>query len=339
MVNIPPEKPSLLRDTFGRQITYLRISVTDRCNFRCVYCMPPDGVRPLAHENILRYEEIAQFVSVAAAHGIRKVRITGGEPLVRAGLPNLVRMIASIEGIEDVSMTTNGILLERYAVELASAGLRRVNISLDTLQEDKFRRITRGGSLAAVWRGIDAAERYGLTPIKVNTVVMRGVNDDEIVDLAKLTLERAWNMRFIELMPIENQGSWGEGFPPPESTFMPVENIMARLLPLGLQPVDATNDAGPAIPYRLQGGKGTVGFISPLSEQHFCQRCNRMRLTADGNLRPCLMSDLEIPLLPVLRAGKPILPLLEEAVEKKPARHLLAEHISPNGRCMLQIGG
>ncbi len=329
----------MLHDTFGRQITYLRISVTDRCNFRCVYCMPPEGVRPLTHENIIRYEEIAQFVSVAAANGIRKVRITGGEPLVRAGLPQLVRMIAAIDGIEEISMTTNGILLEKYAADLAEAGLKRVNISLDTLQEEKFQRITRGGSLASVWRGIEAAERYGLTPIKVNMVVMRGINDDEIVALAKLTLERAWNMRFIELMPIENQASWGEGFPPPESTFMPVQEILHLLLPLGLQPVEATDDSGPAIPYRLKGGKGTLGFISPLSEQHFCQRCNRLRLTADGNLRPCLMSSQEIPILPALRANQPLQPLLQKAVEVKPARHLLAEHYSPNGRCMIQIGG
>ncbi|MEN4010991.1 MAG: GTP 3',8-cyclase MoaA [Bellilinea sp.] len=329
----------MLFDAFGRQITYLRISVTDRCNFRCVYCMPPEGVKPLTHDHVLRYEEIARFVSVAAANGIRKVRITGGEPLVRAGISEFVRMIAAIDGIQEISMTTNAMLLEQNAAALAQAGLKRVNISLDTLQEDKFRRITRGGSLDAVWRGIEAAERHGLTPIKVNTVIMRGINDDEIVDLARLTLERTLNMRFIELMPIENQRSWGEGFPPPESTFMPVEEVKARLLPLGLQPVDATNDSGPAIPYRLKGGKGTLGFISPLSEQHFCQRCNRMRLTADGNLRPCLMSGLEIPVRPALRAGGPVLPLLEEAVEKKPARHLLAEHISPNGRCMIQIGG
>jgi cyclic pyranopterin phosphate synthase len=301
--------------------------------------MPPEGVKPLTHDHVLRYEEIARFVSVAAANGIRKVRITGGEPLVRAGISEFVRMIAAIDGIQEISMTTNAMLLEQNAAALAQAGLKRVNISLDTLQEDKFRRITRGGSLDAVWRGIEAAERHGLTPIKVNTVIMRGINDDEIVDLARLTLERTLNMRFIELMPIENQRSWGEGFPPPESTFMPVEEVKARLLPLGLQPVDATNDSGPAIPYRLKGGKGTLGFISPLSEQHFCQRCNRMRLTADGNLRPCLMSGLEIPVRPALRAGGPVLPLLEEAVEKKPARHLLAEHISPNGRCMIQIGG
>ncbi|GAP10447.1 cyclic pyranopterin monophosphate synthase subunit MoaA [Bellilinea caldifistulae] len=329
----------MLTDPFGRQITYLRISVTDRCNFRCVYCMPPQGVPHVPHERIMRYEEIAAFVQVAARQGIRKVRLTGGEPLVRADIPRLVEMISAIEGIEDISLTTNGILLEKYAGALAQAGLKRVNVSLDTLNAEKFACITRGGELEKVLRGIAAAEAYGLTPIKINTVIMRGINDDELVDLAKLTLSHPWNLRFIELMPIENQRPWGEGFPPPEDIFMPVSEVMDILQPLGLHPVELSGDSGPAIPYRLVGGVGTVGFISPLTEQHFCQRCNRIRLTADGHLRPCLMSDAEIPILPALRAGEPVLPLLQEAVNKKPVSHQLAYHISPNGRCMIQIGG
>ncbi|MCX7976418.1 MAG: GTP 3',8-cyclase MoaA [Bellilinea sp.] len=329
----------MLIDSFGRQITYLRISVTDRCNFRCVYCMPPQGVPYVPHERIMRYEEIAAFVQLAARQGIRKVRLTGGEPLVRADLSRLVEMIANIEGIEDISLTTNGILLEKYAGALAAAGLKRVNISLDTLNAEKFTRITRGGDLEKVLRGIVAAEEVGLMPIKINTVIMRGINDDELVDLAKLTLNHAWNLRFIELMPIENQQPWGEGFPPPEDIFIPVSEVMALLKPLGLHPVNLPGDSGPALPYRLEGGIGTVGFISPLTEQHFCQRCNRIRLTADGNLRPCLMSDLEIPVLPALRSGQPVLPLLVDAVNKKPAAHRLANHITPNGRCMIQIGG
>lgn len=333
------ENNPLLFDSFGRQITYLRISVTDRCNFRCVYCMPPTGVPYLPHERIMRYEEIAAFVEVAARQGIRKVRITGGEPLVRADLSRLVEMIANIEGIEDISLTTNGILLEKYARPLAAAGLKRVNISLDTLNAEKFARITRGGELEKVLRGIAAAEEVGLMPIKINTVIMRGINDDELIELAKLTLSHAWNLRFIELMPIENQQPWGEGFPPPEDIFMPVSEVMGLLKPLGLHPVNLPGDSGPALPYRLEGGIGTVGFISPLTEQHFCQRCNRIRLTADGNLRPCLMSDLEIPVLPALRSGQPVLPLLLEAVNRKPAAHRLTNHITPNGRCMIQIGG
>ncbi|MFN7037435.1 MAG: GTP 3',8-cyclase MoaA [Bellilinea sp.] len=329
----------MLTDPFGRQITYLRISVTDRCNFRCVYCMPPKGVPHVPHEQIMRYEEIASFVQVAARQGIRKVRITGGEPLVRADLPRLVEMISGIEEIEDISLTTNGILLEKYAGALAQAGLKRVNISLDTLNPEKFARISRGGDLNKVLRGIEAAETHGLTPIKINSVIMRGINDDELVDLAKLTLNHPWNLRFIELMPIENQQPWGEGFPPPEDIFMPVSEVMDLLRPLGLHPVELPGDSGPALPYRLDDGIGTVGFISPLTEQHFCQRCNRMRLTADGNLRPCLMSNIEIPVLPALRTGQPILPLLEEAVMRKPISHQLANQITPNGRCMIQIGG
>ncbi len=329
----------MLTDLFGRQITYLRISVTDRCNFRCVYCMPPQGVPHVPHERIMRYEEIAAFVQVAARQGIRKVRITGGEPLVRADLPRLVEMISDIEEIEDISLTTNGILLEKYAGALAQAGLSRVNVSLDTLNPKKFARISRGGDLNKVLRGIEAAEIHGLTPIKINSVIMRGINDDELADLAKLTLNHPWNLRFIELMPIENQQPWGEGFPPPEDIFMPVSEVMALLRPLGLHPVELPGDSGPALPYRLDGGIGTVGFISPLTEQHFCQRCNRIRLTADGNLRPCLMSDLEIPVLPALRDGEPVLPLLIEAVHKKPISHQLDGHIVPSGRCMIQIGG
>lgn len=329
----------MLIDSFGRQITYLRISVTDRCNFRCVYCMPPQGVAHVPHERIMRYEEIAALVAVAARLGIRKVRLTGGEPLVRADLPRLVQMISSIEGIEDISLTTNGILLEKYASALTQAGLKRVNVSLDTLNPEKFARITRGGDLNKVLQGITAAEACGLTPIKINVVIMRGINDDELIDLAKLTLTHPWNLRFIELMPIENQQPWGEGFPPPDDIFMPVSEVMEILRPLGLQPVDLPGDSGPALPYRLRGAVGSVGFISPLTEQHFCQRCNRLRLTADGHLCPCLMSDLEIPVLPALRAGKPIESILNEAIQKKPLGHQLASHISPNGRCMIQIGG
>lgn len=301
--------------------------------------MPPQGVAHVPHERIMRYEEIAALVAVAARLGIRKVRLTGGEPLVRADLPRLVQMISSIEGIEDISLTTNGILLEKYASALAQAGLKRVNVSLDTLNPEKFARITRGGDLNKVLRGITAAEACGLTPIKINAVIMRGINDDELIDLAKLTLTHPWNLRFIELMPIENQQPWGEGFPPPKDIFMPVSEVMEILRPLGLQPVEPAGESGPALPYRLKGAMGTVGFISPLTEQHFCQRCNRLRLTADGHLRPCLMSDVEIPVLPALRAGKPIESILNEAIQKKPIGHQLANHISPNGRCMIQIGG
>src|SRR5574340_502079 len=329
----------MLEDKWGRKITYLRISVTDRCNLRCVYCMPPEGLVWQPHSAILRYEEIAEVGRAAAEQGVRQIRLTGGEPLVRADLPVLVRMLADIPGIEDISLTTNGVLLERFAGELAQAGLTRVNISLDTLNAEKFARITRGGSLERVLRGIKAAEDAGLLPIKINAVAMRGINDDEFLDLARLTLEHAWHLRFIELMPLGNQTPWGAGFPSPQEAFVSIQEIFDRLSPLGLVPDNGSIGSGPAIEYRIPGGKGKIGFISPLSEHTFCQRCNRLRLTADGFLRPCLMSNQEIPVLPALRSGEPVLPLLLQAVEEKPESHKLASEPAPEGRRMTQIGG
>jgi len=328
----------MLIDRFGRPITYLRISVTDRCNLRCVYCMPAEGIPLQSHENILRYEEIVQLVRVAAAHGIREVRLTGGEPLVRLDLPVLVHMIAQIPGIEDISLTTNGLLLEKMAQPLAKAGLKRVNVSLDTLDPAKFARITRGGSLEKVLNGIRAAERVGLTPIKINVVAMRGVNDDELMQMAKLTLQFPWHVRFIEMMPIQNQTSWGDHFPAPEEAYISVYEMREILAPLNLQPVNKKVGNGPAREYRIPAAKGIVGFISPIGE-HFCQSCNRLRLTADGHLRPCLLSDIEIPVLQALRAGEELLPLLEQAISVKPEGHELALSHSPMSRCMRQIGG
>ena len=202
----------MLLDRYGRQITYLRVSVTDRCNMRCVYCMPPEGIQLQSHAAVMRYEEIAEVVRAAASQGIREVRLTGGEPLVRLDLAELVRLIAEIPGIEDISLTTTGLLLGKYARSLADAGLRRVNVSLDTLRPDRFTRITRGADLSQVWQGLTAAEAAGLKPIKLNVVVMRGVNSDELIDLAQLTLEHDWHVRFIELMPVQNQSAWGQDF-------------------------------------------------------------------------------------------------------------------------------
>lgn len=328
----------MLIDRYGRQITYLRVSVTDRCNFRCVYCMPPDGIERHSHESIMRYEEIAAVVRVAAEAGVREVRLTGGEPLARLGLPGLVKMLAEIPGIEDISLTSNGALLEENAPALAEAGLKRINISLDTLRPERFTRITRGGSLDMVWRGIETAEAAGLSPIKLNVVAMRGVNDDELVDMARLTETRAWHIRFIEIMPVNNQQIWGAGFPNPADTFMSIADIQQQLQPLGLEPCNGKSGSGPAREFAIPGAKGRVGFISPISD-HFCGECNRLRLTADGNLRPCLLSDLEIPLLPALRRGEPLLPLLQQAVGMKPLGHELAHNHRPEGRCMIQIGG
>lgn len=328
----------MLVDRYGRQITYLRISVTDRCNLRCVYCMPSEGVTWQAHDTILRYEEIAEIVRVAAAHGVRKIRLTGGEPLVRLHLDRLVAMLAAIPGIDDISLTTNGLLLDRLAEPLAAAGLTRVNVSLDTLDPGKFARLTRGGSFERTWQGLLAAECAGLAPLKLNTVAVRGLNDDEILSIARLSLEHPWQIRFIELMPVMNQTSWGEGYLPPEQAYLPVQELMDLLASLDLQPVETRVGNGPARDYRSPGAPGTVGFITPLGDM-FCERCNRLRLTADGVLKPCLLSDQEIPLLPALRAGEDILPYLQRAVDAKPMSHELGDQHYPTQRCMQQVGG
>ena len=328
----------MLVDRFGRKVTYLRISVTDRCNLRCVYCMPVAGITWQAHENILHYEEIAQVVRLAAKHGVSEIRLTGGEPLVRKNLPELIQLITSIPGITDISLTTNGLLLEEQAGPLAKAGLTRINVSLDTFSPEKFARITRGGSFERVWRGLEAAEAYGLAPIKLNVVAMRGINDDEILPMARITAQRPWHVRFIEIMPVKNQAPWGPGFPLPEDTYLSIQDMLAILAPLGLEPSTETSGSGPAREYRIPGAPGWIGFISPLGEQ-FCDRCNRLRLTADGALRPCLLHDIEVPLREALRRGDDLLPLFEQAIALKPQEHELSQDNRPSGRCMMQIGG
>jgi cyclic pyranopterin phosphate synthase len=324
-------------DNFNRPISYLRISVTDRCNLRCVYCMPPEGVPWRSHEEILRYEEIGLIVQAAASLGISKVRLTGGEPLVRLGFVELVRMLARIPGIDDLAMTTNGTLLARHAVELAQAGLKRVNVSLDTLQPERFRQITRRGGLATVFEGIAAARQAGLTPLKVNTVVVRGLNDDEAVDFARLTLEGDWHVRFIELMPVGSNAVWaGDRYVSVGEVRRRIEAALGELVPAK---VGVGN--GPARYYRFPGAVGTIGFISPVSE-HFCYQCNRLRLTADGGLRPCLLSDYEIDLRTPVRqgAGLPeIRELLIRSIGAKPRGHRLNESIAPRKRAMSEIGG
>jgi cyclic pyranopterin phosphate synthase len=250
----------MLIDRYQRTIDYLRISVTDRCNFRCVYCMPADGVAWKSHEEILTYEEITEFTRVAASLGIRRVRITGGEPLVRRNLASLVHSIAAIPEIDDIALTTNATLLEAQAYGLADAGLKRVNVSLDTLDAEKFARITRGGTLDQVWRGIQAAEGAGLAPIKVNAVVVRGVNDNELLDLARLTLDHAWQVRFIEFMPVANGQDWGEGFPIAGERYLSIAEMRKVLEPLQLEPSNDAKGNGPARIYHVPGGKGSIGF-------------------------------------------------------------------------------
>ena len=327
-------------DTYDRPINYLRISVTDRCNLRCTYCMPPEGIPWRAHDAVLRYEEIETVVRAAAELSISKVRLTGGEPLVRLGIVDLVRMLARIPGIDDLSMTSNGILMPRYAEELCKAGLRRVNISLDTLRAERFAAITRQGQLSDVLAGIEAARQAGLSPIKINTVVIRGLNDDEVVDLARKAQDEGWHLRFIEWMPVGNvasiDGEWHERVVSAADIRAQVEAALGRL-----EPAKVGTGAGPARYYNVPNTSGTIGFITPVSE-HFCGECNRLRLTADGQLRPCLLSDREIDLLTPLRQGagiKEIKALLLNGIECKPLRHHLDESQGVGKRVMAEIGG
>jgi len=325
-------------DACNRPISYLRISVTDRCNLRCRYCMPPEGVAWRPHEEILRYEEIETVVRAAAELGISKIRLTGGEPLVRPGIVDLVRKCARVPGVDDLAMTTNGTLLARFAADLAAAGLRRVNVSLDTLRPARFRRITRCGELGDVLAGMEAARAVGLEPIKINDVVIRGMNDDEVVDFARKTVDEAWNVRFIELMPIgiSNLESRISNLVTAAEVRETIEAAMGKL-----EPAKVSAGNGPARYYRLPGAAGTLGFITPVSE-HFCAHCNRLRLTADGQLRPCLLSDQEIDLRRPLRQGagvEQIKGLLLEGIACKPVQHHLDECLLPENRVMSEIGG
>lgn len=333
-----------MKDGLGRTIDYLRISLTDRCNFRCIYCMPEDGVKLMSHEEILRVEEIAHVVRIAADLGIRSVRLTGGEPLVRLGVVDLVRDIASIPGIENVSMTTNGVLLPKMAGDLKRAGLSRVNISLDTLDPEQFKYITRRGELQQTLDGIDAALEVGFDPVKINAVTVRSLNQDYLA-FARLSVDRPLHVRFIEYMPVgESSGSHGCGWGPedvvPNEEVLEAINAAARakglpeLVPAG---DDRPLGWGPASYWEFPGAQGTVGFISAMSN-HFCSRCNRVRLTADGKLRPCLFSDMEFDIREPLRADD------EDGVRAVFAKTLRVkpdEHHNKVGteRGMSQIGG
>lgn len=324
-----------MRDQYGRDIHDLRVSLTERCNLRCVYCVPEDGVASRTSDAPLRDDELLLLVRVAADLGVRKIHLTGGEPTLRPGLVELVRAISLIPGIEDLAMTTNGLLLAEFARPLAAAGLRRVNVSLDTLDPEQFRRITRGGRLDRVLGGIAAAETAGLRPVKINTVVIRGFNDD-VVPLAALTLDRPWEIRFIEAMPFDRVAGFAEaGAVRTDETMARIEGTLGTLTPV--------DEAGPdpAATYRLPGAVGTLGFISPVS-QPFCAGCGRLRLTADGRLRLCLLHDMEEDLVTPLRRGATYTQLKERfraAAFRRPMGHLLAEGVYPRTRTMMQIGG
>jgi len=323
-----------LVDTYGRKINYLRISVTDRCNLRCIYCMPPEGIPSIPHADILRFEEIARIVRIAAEMGITKIRLTGGEPLVRRDIHHLVAMLTNTPGLVDIAMTTNGTLLARYAAKLKAAGLHRVNVSLDTLQPARYRTITRLGNLSDALAGIKAAQREGLLPVKINMVVIRGQNDDEVVDFAKRTLD-GWHVRFIEWMPLGTQRDLARnGYVPTSEIRAQIEQALGTLQP------SSVIGSGPADVWRIPGASGTVGFISAISH-HFCDRCNRLRMTAQGVLLPCLFAQKGIDIRTVLRSGASdarLKELLWQAVQRKPRGHGLA-HGQASTREMSRIGG
>jgi cyclic pyranopterin phosphate synthase len=324
----------------GRSISYLRLSVTDRCNLRCIYCMPQEGIRILPQRDILTYDELVEIIStVAGPLGLKGIRITGGEPLVRGGILDLVRRLSAMGVIEDLSLTTNALLLTKMAGPLREAGLRRVNISLDTLRPERYRRICRGGSLEKVMAGIDAAVEAGLAPVKINQVVIPGVNDDEVEQMARLTVDRELHVRFIEFMPIGNSDLQRR------RQYISSASLRSKLQEsFGLSSADGPRGLGPARYYRIPGAKGNIGFISPLS-RHFCSSCNRIRLTADGWIRTCLLSDrVGVDVKTPFRAGERgdvLVDLFREAIRRKPASHDLAP--TGNGgnfiRTMCQIGG
>ncbi len=336
-IALEAQRPDGMRDGFGRRVEYLRISVTDKCNLRCVYCMPLAGLDWLPRNDLLSYEEITEIVRVMAGMGLKRLRLTGGEPLVRRDVPQLARMLAAIPGIEDIALSTNAVMLADVAQELRDAGVSRVNISLDSLQPDRMDALSRRpGSHKAIFEGLDAAERVGFDPIKINAVIMRGRNDDEIEDFARITADRPWHIRFIEVMPT------GDNLGISADEFVPATEMLARLERIGsLEPVAGPAGNGPATYFRFAGGRGTVGVITPMSH-NYCERCNRMRLTADGHLRPCLFGEIQTNLRDPLRAGQPIMPLIEETLRIKPERHFLIQGsaIGSGGlRALSQVGG
>ena len=328
-----------LVDTYGRKIDYLRISITDHCNLKCYYCTPFSGRSHLERSEILTYEELLNVARAAAACGITKIRITGGEPLVRKGVVEFCRMLSELDGLKSLALTTNGIYLEEMAEPLFKAGVHRINISLDTLRPERFAKITGYDWLPRVLAGIKRAEAVGMYPIKINAVIMRGINDDEIKDLARLTLDKPYHVRFIELMPT-NSSAYGDY----ETLFVPVEEFMKKIHRIDRVQIEPAADSyGPARLCKLPGAVGKVGFIAPIS-WHFCGACNRLRLTADGKIKTCLFSQEEIDIKAALRSGATqdhIIGTFRQAVAEKPSGHQLntKEHQNGCGRAMRAIGG
>lgn len=324
-------------DSYNRNINYLRISVTDRCNLRCRYCMPETGIEKTEHSNIVKFEDITRLVKVATTVGIRKIRLTGGEPLVRRHITRLVRCINDIPEIDDIAITTNGMLFTEMADKLKAAGLTRANFSLDTLNENKFKYITRHGELYRVKNSIFKALELGLNPVKINMVVIKGFNDDELLDFADMAFSYPVHIRFIEFMPIGDLLSWKKDR---VLTVNQIRSAIARKYLL--KPTDTVKGNGPARYFNLQGGKGSIGFISPLSN-HFCSECNRIRMTSEGRLRGCLYDKREIDLKAAIDKGadnEELKQLFIKAIGSKPAEHHMDQGWgSDNKRKMYQIGG
>ena len=323
-----------LRDQFGRSIEYLRISVTDRCNFRCLYCMPAAGLEWLPKDRILSYEEIAEIVRQLAPLGLRRLRITGGEPTIRPDLVRLVAMLRAVPGIEDLALSTNGVRLPELAAPLRAAGLDRVNMSADSLRPERIAAVARRDLGFDPVRAARAAEAAGLAPIKINVVVMRGINDDEIEAFAGLTLDHPWHVRFIELMPVGDMRelTWEH--------VVPSDEVLERVARLGaLAPGGGpARGNGPAAYHRLAGAAGSIGVITPMTHT-YCASCNRVRLTADGRLRTCLFGDHEVGLRDPLRAGEPLEPLFRRALDEKPREHALLQMRVGGLRALSQVGG
>jgi cyclic pyranopterin phosphate synthase len=323
-----------MKDQFGRSIEYLRISVTDRCNFRCLYCMPVEGLQWLPKADILSYEEISEIVSQLAPLGLKRLRITGGEPTIRPNLDRLVAMLRAIPGIEDIALSTNGVRLPELSPALRAAGLDRVNISSDSLRPERIAAIARRDLRFDPVRAASAAESAGLGPIKLNVVVMRGINDDEIEAFARLTVEHAWHVRFIELMPV------GEMRDLTWEHVVPSDEVLARIAVLGTLRASEgpARGNGPAAYYTLAGARGSIGVITPMTHT-YCASCNRVRLTADGRLRTCLFGDHEVDLRTPLRSGEPLREHFERALREKPKEHELLSLRVGGLRALSQVGG
>ncbi|HEY5512253.1 MAG TPA: GTP 3',8-cyclase MoaA [Geomonas sp.] len=324
-----------LIDTYGRRINYLRLSVTDRCNMRCSYCMPEGGVEKLSHLQVLSYEDLLRISAEAVGAGIEKIRVTGGEPLVRKGIVPFLKLLAALPGLKELVLTTNGLLLKEMAQGLRDAGVQRLNISLDSLHPETFARITRGGDLALVLDGIDAAERAGFPPHKINVVVMRGVNDGEILDFVKLTMERPYAVRFIEYMPTSGDGDW-------RALCVPGSEIMERIAGrYRIEEAENPERSGPSKNFRVQGALGSLGVITAMTG-HFCDGCNRLRVTAAGMAQGCLFAGSGVDLRPVLATGDDALLRQEirRIVAAKPGRHQLTDEGAQTAPfAMSRVGG